>query len=233
MGGVGFLPADFLPVSASLTGSHLEIKFCFLAGVAFAAAGFDLCLGLRDRFDLIFPTGDFSRYAHAVGDGGLICGFSQGEQFLDFGFELRFELDSMLVRQGTMPAGVGVNFGAVEADRPEAGELVLVGDLQHLDKGRFELLAETAAKGGQGVVIGVLVAGEVAEGERVVGGAFDLAVGKGAGSIAIAQQAEQSGRGVGITAATRIRTFDLGEVEVLDHGGNVAGQVGFRQPFLH
>jgi len=34
---------------------------------------------------------------------------------------------------------------------------------------------------------------------------------------------------VGLTAAARIGTLNSGEVEIFDHGGNVAGQVGFWQ----
>ena len=69
-----------------------------------------------------------------------------------------------------MPAGIGVDLGAVEADRAKFGELVGLGNLQNLDEDLLKGLAEAASKGGQRVVVGMPVAGQVAEGDRVVGG---------------------------------------------------------------
>jgi hypothetical protein len=52
-------------------------------------------------------------------------------------------------------ARVGVDLGAIQADRAEPGELILPRHLQHLHAGRFELLAKALTEAGQGVMIGV------------------------------------------------------------------------------
>ena len=54
-----------------------------------------------------------------------------------------------------MAAGVGVDLGAVQADRAKPRELILPCHLQHLHEGRFELLAKALTKARQSVVVGV------------------------------------------------------------------------------
>jgi hypothetical protein len=67
-----------------------------------------------------------------------------------------------------MPAGVGVDLGAVQADRAKPRELILPCHLQHLHKGRFELLAKPLAKARQSIVVRVQVAGDVAKRQGIV-----------------------------------------------------------------
>lgn len=74
-----------------------------------------------------------------------------------------------------MPRGIGVDLGAVQTDRAKTRDLAIACDLQHLHKGRGELLAVTAAEAGQGVVIRMLVAGDKPERQRVIAGSLDLA----------------------------------------------------------
>jgi hypothetical protein len=54
-----------------------------------------------------------------------------------------------------MPAGVGVDLGAVQADRAEPGERILPRHLQDLHEGRFEFLPQASTEGGQGIMVGV------------------------------------------------------------------------------
>ncbi len=60
-----------------------------------------------------------------------------------------------------MAAGIGVDLGPVQADGAETADLVLAGDLQHLHKHRLELTREASAEIGQGVVVGMLITGDV------------------------------------------------------------------------
>lgn len=128
---------------------------------------------------------------------------------MHFGLELRLDLLGMTMGQGMVPRGVGVNLGPIQADGAKAGQPVLTGYLQHLHKDRGELLAEAAAEVRQRVVVRVLVTGNEAERQRVIGRPLDLAAGVGAGGVAVDQQREQQGRMVGIAAATRIGPLQL------------------------
>ena len=80
----------------------------------------------------------------------LVSLFGQCQQLLDLGPELGLDL---IGAAGTVPAGAGVQLGAVQADRAEAADRVLPRHLQDLHKGRFEFLA----KARQGVVVGMLI----------------------------------------------------------------------------
>jgi len=88
-------------------------------------------------------------------------------------------------------------------------------------------------EGGQGVVVGMTVAGDITKGQRVVGGPLDLATGEGARGVAVDQHTQQHGRRVGVTATPGIGPFQGGQVLAFHHIDDIARQVGFRQPLLH
>lgn len=81
-------------------------------------------------------------------------------------------------------------------------------------------------------MIGVAACGEVAKGERVVRGALDPAAGKGAGGIAIDQQAEQHLGVVSGAAASAIGPSECAKVEPFDGFKNEARQMLFWQPVI-
>lgn len=126
-----------------------------------------------------------------------------------------------------MARGVGVQLGAVEADSAELEQLHFTRQLQHLKEDAGQLVEEPLAEAGQGVVIGVTAGGEVAKGERVVSGALDLTVGKGAGGIAIDQQTEEHLGMIGGAAASAINPDERAKIEPFDGFENEAGQVIF------
>jgi hypothetical protein len=78
--------------------------------------------GLRrgNRRQAILPTLDLVGQTHPVGHQRLIRSFRQGQQLLHFGLQLRFDLLGVSIRQRAVPAGVGVNLGAVQADSAKA-----------------------------------------------------------------------------------------------------------------
>ena len=139
----------------------------------------------------------------------------------------------MAIRQGAVPTGVGVDLGAVQTDRPEAAELVLARHLQHLHKGRFELLVEALAKPRQGVVVGMQIAGDEPKRQRVVGGPLDLAAGVAARGIAVDQQRQQHRGVVSLAALAGIRPLQFAQVQPFDHFHHVPGQMPFGQPLLY
>ncbi len=234
LGGTGGLPRGFLPVLGRLLFACLH--FGAELGLLFLVTGFrslfDLRLGRRDGLELIFPAGDLGRDAQAFGQLTLVGRFGQDQQFLDFLLELDFQLLGMPIRQGAVPGGVGVYLGAVEADIAESAQAVGLGNLQNLHEEGLELFTEASPEGGQGVVVGVAVAGEIAEGDRVVGGHLDAAAGEYASGVAIDQQTHQTGGVVGVAATSAIGPLNGAEVQAFDDVGNVARQVGFRQPVL-
>ena len=85
--------------------------------------------------------------------------------------------------------------------------------MQDLHEERLERFAEATAEGGEGVVVGMAVAGEVTKGDGVVGGHFDAAAGEYAGGITVDKQTHQAGGVIGIAAASGVGAFDVGETE--------------------
>jgi hypothetical protein len=121
----------------------LGVECGFLARVARLRAGFDLGFRCRDGGQLIFPAGNLGGDVLAFGQVAPVSLFGLGEQFLGFVFELGFELAGVPIGQGAVAAGVGMQFGAVEAERAEAGELVGLGNFQDLYEERLKLRVKT------------------------------------------------------------------------------------------
>ena len=201
--------------------------------VPLLGACFNLGFGRGNRRQAILPALDLVGQTHPVGHRRLIRRFRQRQQFLYFGLQVGFDLLGVPIRQGAVPAGVGVNLGAVQTDGAETRELVLAGDLEDLDEGRLEFLAKASPKRRQGVVIRMPVAGNVPEGQRVVGRPLDLATGERPGGVAVDQQRQQRRRVIGLTAAADIGTFQCRQVESFHDIHDVARQVRLRQPVLY
>ena len=149
---------------------------------------FDLGLGCGNRRQTILPAFDFIGQTGPVGHGRLIRRFRQGQQFLYLRLQVRFSLLGVPLRQGAVPAGLGVYLGAVQADPAKTRERVLPRHLQHLHKDGLKLLTKALPEGRQGVVIGMSVAGDRPERQRIIGRPFDLATGERPRGVAIDQQ---------------------------------------------
>ncbi len=92
----------------------------------------------------------------------------------DFGDDGVLEFDGVAPAQGTVLGGIGLDLTPVQADLAQLEKSQRLGQQQDLYKQRLELLQKTLAKRGQGVVIRVCIGGNVAKGNRVVGGLFQL-----------------------------------------------------------
>lgn len=57
----------------------------------------------------------------------------------DFGLQLRFDLASVLIRQRTVPARIGVNLGSLQPDRPELENAHLARHLQDIYEQSLDL----------------------------------------------------------------------------------------------
>jgi hypothetical protein len=90
-----------------------------------------------------------------------------------------------------VPAGIGVDLGAVQSHRAHLEQAHLARQLQHLDKQLRDLPQEAPPERRKGVVVGVLVGRDEAEGHRVIGRALQLAAGEHPRGVAIHQKAQQ------------------------------------------
>ena len=91
--------------------------------------------------------------------------------------------------------------------------LVLAGHLKHLYKRRFKFLAKARPERRQGVVMRMLVAGDIPKRQRVICRPFDLAAGECPCGVTVDQQRQQCRRMVGVAASFAIRSFQLREVK--------------------
>lgn len=201
-------------------------------GEAHLGTGFDLGFRLGHGRQAGFTAGDFLRQAHAVRHRRPIRLLGQIEQRAHFGLELAFELFDMAMGQRAVPRGVGVDPGAVQADRTQAEQAHFLRHLQHLHEQTGQFVKKAAAEAGQRIVIWVGVGGDEAKGQRVMGGALDLAAGKHAGGVAIDQQRQQHRRVVGGAAASGIGLGHDTDIKPLHHFHDEACQMILRQPVL-
>ena len=112
---------------------------------------------------------------------------------------------------GSLVAGVGEDFSAVDGDGAELEQLEFAGQLEGFEEAFGEERAVLPAKGAEGVVVGIGVGAEEAHGDILPGGALDAAGDEEAGGIAINEQAEHhGGRVLGVAGAAAV---DLDVVE--------------------
>lgn len=69
----------------------------------------------------------------AIGNIRRVRRLGLGHEIGDFGLQLRFDLAGMFVGKRAVPAGIGVNFCAVEPDRSQLQHAHLARQQQHLN----------------------------------------------------------------------------------------------------
>jgi hypothetical protein len=82
--------------------------------------------------------------AHPIGNVRRVRRLGFGHEIGDFGLQLRLDLARMFIGKRAVPARVGVDFRAVEPDRPHFQYAHLARQQQHLNEQR---LAERAQDG--------------------------------------------------------------------------------------
>ena len=90
-----------------------------------------------------------------------------------------------------MPAGIGVDFRAVQSHRAHPEQAHLARQLQHPHEQRFDVLEKATPKRCDGVVVGMIVRGDEAERYQIVGRPLQLAARKHPRRVAVNQQAQQ------------------------------------------
>ena len=139
----------------------------------------------------------------------------------------------MLVGQGAVPAGVGVDLGAVERHRAHLEHAHLARHRQHLDEQTLDLLEKTSPERREGIVVGMLVRRDEPEGHRVIGRPLQLAAREHAGRVAVHQDAQQQRWVVGRRTRAAIAPAHHPQIQAVDHLHHEAGQVLLRQPLVN
>src|SRR4051794_33655493 len=107
-----------------------------------------------------------------------------------------------------------MDFGAIQTDHAQAQSTGSLRQQQDLHEQFSQFAQITGAKGGDGVVVGMHVASQKAEGGVVVGGGFDFTGTEDTGSIAVEEQPQQEFGGVSDPAALGIALVDRPEIEL-------------------
>ena len=132
-----------------------------------------------------------------------------------------------------MTRGVGVNLGAIERDRAQLEQLHLPGDAQHLHKQRLDLFEKALAKGAQRVMVGLLVGGDIAKGDRLMRRRLDAPARLNAGGVAVEEQAQHYRRVIRRRARAPGLPGERRQIELIDDIDHEARQVVLGQPILH
>ena len=103
-----------------------------------------------------------------------------------------------------MTRGVGVNLGAIERDGAKLEQLHLPGNTQHLHEQRCQLLQKAPAEGAQRVMVGLLVASDIAKSNRVMRRHLDAPARINARRVAVNEQAQHYRRVVGSRASAAV-----------------------------
>ena len=174
-----------------------------------------------------------------LGDGqtirqvGPIRRFGLGQQRGHLGPQLRLDLARMLVGQRAVTARIGMDLGAIQRHRPQLQHPHLAGQQQHLHEQCFDLREKASTERGDGVVVRMLVRGDEAEGDRVIGRPLQLAAGEHPRGIAVDQNAQQKVWMIGSLTAATIAANHRPQVQAPDHLHHEPRQMPLRQPLVH
>src|SRR6266496_6501448 len=118
-----------------------------------------------------------------------------------------------------------MHFGPVQADRSQFQHTCLLGEQEHLHEEGLQFWKEGAPKGGERIVVGMLVACDEAKGHGLIGSALDLTRTEHPGGIAIQQQAQQHFGGIRLSSTLPIVSIQSREIELSHAVYHKAGQM--------
>jgi hypothetical protein len=132
-----------------------------------------------------------------------------------------------------VPARVGVYLRAIQGHGAKLEHSHRTRKLQHLDEQGAELRHKALAKGRDRIVIGMLVARDVAKRHRVVRRAFNRPAREHLGRIPVHQQPQQHRRVIRRRARSAISFDEFRQIQSVDHFHHEARQMSLRQPLIH
>ena len=116
-----------------------------LALEAFLGPRLDLGARLGELCQPLLAARQFVGDRQAVGEVRPVRRLGLGQQLGHFGLQLRLDLAGMLIGQRAVPAGIGVDLGAVERHRAHLEHAHLARHRQHLDEQTPRSPGETGA----------------------------------------------------------------------------------------
>ena len=142
------------------------------------------------------------------------------------------EFAGFAVTVGGVLAGVGHDFGAIKGDGADFEQFEFAGEEEGFEEGFLDEGVVFAAEGADGIVVGMGVGADEADGEVLIGGVFDAAGAEQAGGVAVDEEGEHhGGRELGIAGAPLV---DAAMVEAQGGDGinHKVGEIIFGDPFL-
>ncbi len=193
---------------------------------------FDFLFGAGNGVETFFAATELLGNIQTVWSFASVRLFGQPQQFFDLGFELDFELVGILPTQSMAFGCIGLDLGSVQADFAQLQATHLMSNEQNLDKKRIEQRQKPLAEVGNGIVIGMVVGGNVTKCERIIGRLFQFTTGKDACRITVKQQSQQHFWMMRLGAAPGVGRFNLTEVELFYDVYDKPGQMLLGQPVV-
>ena len=212
-------------------------EFGFMLGklprMALLGARLDLGARFGELAQTLLAQRQFVGNRHAVGNVGCVRRLGFGHQIGDFGLQLRLDLAGMLIGKRAVPAGVGVDFRAVEPDRSQLQNAHLARQQQHLNEQRLDLFQEPPPETRDRVVVGMIVGGEETE-RHASRRSHAPACGSKTRPSRSRKPARPAASGMVRRRTGAAISADHGaQIETVDHLRHEARQMLLRQPIVH
>ena len=131
--------------------------------MAFFGARLDLRACFGDLAQTLLAPRQFVGNRHAIGNVRRVRRLGFGHQLGDLRLQLCLDLARVFIRQCAVPAGVGVDFRAVEPDRPHVQHAHLARQQRHLNEQPLDLLEKSSPERRNRVMVGMIVGRNEAE----------------------------------------------------------------------
>jgi hypothetical protein len=189
--------------------------------------------GLGQLLQALLTARQFLGDRQAVGEIRPVCRFGLGQQVGHLGFQLRLDPTRMLVGQRAVTAGLGVELGAVQGHRAHLEQTHFACQEQDLSEQSPDLLEKPPPKCRDGVMVGMFIRRDEAEGHGIVGRPLQFTAREHPGCIAVHPNAQEQRRVIGGRTGPAIALDHRAQVQLVDHLHHKARQVRLRQPLVH
>jgi hypothetical protein len=128
--------------------------------------------------------------------------------------------------------GIGLDPGAVQADRAQLQQFHFPRHLQYLHEQPGQFIEKASPEARQRVMVRVRASGNEAKRDRVVARPLDLAAGEHAIGVAIDQQSQKHRGVIRRAAPPGVGFLQCAQVQPVNHLDNEPCQVAFRKPVI-
>ena len=229
--------------------ARLSLHACPLGELGLGLGGLVLGFGLGLRFERRFGLADLAQAgvtsrqlcgklvsAAASAEARLFLGIDAlgfRQQALDLVLQLLLGFGHPAIAHRLVLGGVGPDLRTVDGDVAELDQPSSLTEPKHLYEQPAECLQMLLAKGRDGVVVGMLIAGQHPKWHLVVSRSLELARGRLADAVTVHQQFHHH-RGVVTRPAAQIlgiiHRADRRQIQAVDHVTHKQRQVSLGQP---